>query len=240
MNGSVVHAIAGQRSAYLPIRSVLSSSSDPRAIARALLDAAPFGRLYVADLDAIMQEGRGPQVELLRTLCSVVGDVSGELWLDAGWFDGGRAPWRASLALAARSCGASLVWVVGSESLAAADLPVDVDCVLSLDFREDEFLGPVGLELDAHAWPRRVIVMDLSVVGADRGPAFGLLERLRGTAAAAGRRDVAFFCAGGVRDCADLEALAEKGAQGALVASALHDRRIDKPALRRLLNLRKQ
>ncbi len=233
MNGSVVHAIAGQRSAYRPIRSTLSSSSDPRAIARALLDAAPFGCLYVADLDAIMQEGRGPQIEMLRALCAVVGSSGGELWLDAGWFDGGRAPWRASLAAAAGACGARLVWVVGSESLAVVDLPVDADCVLSLDFRASDFFGPVGLDCDAQAWPRRVIVMDLAVVGADRGPAFDALERLRCAAAAAGRTDVAFFVAGGVRNCADLEALAEKGAQGALVASSLHSGRIDAAALRR-------
>jgi phosphoribosylformimino-5-aminoimidazole carboxamide ribotide isomerase len=112
--------------------------------------------------------------------------------------------------------------VVGSESLSDADLsrlrkaPPD-RFVLSLDFRDDSFVGPQALLKDAGAWPRRVIVVTLSRVGAGDGPD---LERVSEVVARAGSRGV--YAAGGVRDRGDLEALRTAGAAGALIATALH------------------
>ncbi len=45
---------------------------------------------------------------------------------------------------------------------------------------------------------------------------------------------VHLFAAGGVRGPEDLAQLAQEGISGALVASALHDGRIDGPAIARL------
>ena len=59
--------------------------------------------------------------------------------------------------------------------------------------------------------------MTLARVGSDQGPDLGKLsEMLRGDH---GRR---LFAAGGVRNAEDLRILAETGAAGALIASALH------------------
>ena len=53
MGDTVVHAIAGQRSAYRPVQSVLASQSTPDGIGRALSQTFQATSVYVADLDAI-------------------------------------------------------------------------------------------------------------------------------------------------------------------------------------------
>src|SRR5689334_3753388 len=55
--GHVVHARAGDRANYQPIRSSLSQSSEAAAVVDALLALAPFRRFYLADLDAIAGTG---------------------------------------------------------------------------------------------------------------------------------------------------------------------------------------
>lgn len=226
MGGRVVRAIAGERAQYRPIRSSLTDSSDPVIVARALLGVARFDALYVADLDAILQAGSARHHDVLLALCAVLAHAGvGELWLDAG-----TANWLDALDATAREYGVRLVRVVGSESLApdAAARPrvADDDCALSLDYRHGVLLGPAGLDTRAAAWPRRVIVMELAMVGTAQGPALALLERLAQLARRAGRDDLEFYVAGGVRDAADLRRLESYGAAGALVASALHDGRL--------------
>src|SRR5437899_12727316 len=53
MNGQVVRAVGGRRELYEPIRSRLTQSTDPGAVAAALLLAADVRELYVDDLDAL-------------------------------------------------------------------------------------------------------------------------------------------------------------------------------------------
>jgi phosphoribosylformimino-5-aminoimidazole carboxamide ribotide isomerase len=123
--------------------------------------------------------------------------------------------------------------VLGSESLAdvasAARLADDARIVLSLDFRGPHLQGPAALLETVPAWPRRVIAMTLDRVGSHAGPD---LERLRVLKDLAGRREV--YAAGGVRDAADLRALAQASVAGALIATALHDGRITAADLRAL------
>ena len=102
--------------------------------------------------------------------------------------------------------------------------------ILSLDYRGNAFVGPPGLENAAELWPARVIAMTLAKVGSGAGPD---LERLAAVKAMAGRRQV--FAAGGVRDGADLDDLQAAGIAGALVASALHDGRLDGATLARFV-----
>jgi len=71
-------------------------------------------------------------------------------------------------------------------------------------------------------WPEQLIVMTLGRVGSGAGPDLARLAEIRALAGA--RR---LYAAGGVRNGADLAALANAGAAGVLVASALHDGRLD-------------
>jgi phosphoribosylformimino-5-aminoimidazole carboxamide ribotide isomerase len=63
--------------------------------------------------------------------------------------------------------------------------------------------------------------MTLAKVGSGSGPDRSRIAEIR---RAAGGRSV--FAAGGVRDTADLQALAQERVAGALVATALHDGRL--------------
>jgi uncharacterized protein related to proFAR isomerase len=124
--------------------------------------------------------------------------------------------------------------IVGTESLPGAEafarlrseLP-DAPLVLSLDLRGGQVLSPDpalaaldpagALARLADAGAREAIVLDLARVGSGDGPDVALLGELRSRVP-----DVALLAGGGVRHAADLRALAEAGAVGALVATALH------------------
>ncbi|HEY0292692.1 MAG TPA: HisA/HisF-related TIM barrel protein [Hansschlegelia sp.] len=222
MNGEVVHARRGERGNYRPIVSPLAKGSSPTEIASALMDLAPFRRLYVADLDAIFgRPGNDAAVAALARAHPAV-----EIWVDRGDAD-------ADL-LRRRAASGPGVSVVGAEAFSEFDpLARAIDAaegVLSLDYDAGGRMGPAEIYESPDVWPHRLIVMTLARVGAGEGPD---VERLTETLALAGDREV--FAAGGVRGAEDLEALEEIGVAGALVASALHDGRLTPDALRRAL-----
>jgi phosphoribosylformimino-5-aminoimidazole carboxamide ribotide isomerase len=220
MAGQVVHARRGERSAYRPLQSRLTPSSDPPAVIAALLALAPFRTIYVADLDAIQRRGDHRAIlDRIQAEFSALG-----VWLDAGfsaaadlreWSRERRTP------------------VIGSESVASLDALAAMrgaapDAILSLDTRGRERLGPARLFDSPELWPERVIVMALDRVGAGEGPS---LERLRSTLAQA--PDKRIVAAGGVRDPHDLDRLEAMGMHAVLAASAIHDGTLDRAALAR-------
>jgi phosphoribosylformimino-5-aminoimidazole carboxamide ribotide isomerase len=224
MNGEVVHAREGRRAQYAPIQSKLCSGSSPELVTEALLALHPFNTVYFADIDAIQRVGNNVGVlDHLRTLHPGI-----EFWVDAGIAD------EASLRdWMARDLGRP---VIGSESLrdaefmlAARDICSNVTPILSLDYVGEEFRGPKRLLQEPERyWPQDVLAMNLQRVGSDKGPDFalivGLARRVPGCRVHA---------AGGVRSVEDLARVASDGAAGALIASALHDGRLDSAALRR-------
>jgi uncharacterized protein related to proFAR isomerase len=219
--GEVVHAQRGDRAAYRPIRTPLAEGggSAPEAVLAGLLTLAPFRQIYIADLDAIEGRGGGGHADCVASLAARFPGL--EIWLDGGYRD-------VEQAVAATSCAPHVVPVLGSETMAHADVSRDLltklgpaGFVLSLDQRGGQFLGPPELASSSALWPRRVIAMTLHRVGADLGPDADRVAELRRIAPDAG-----FYAAGGVRDAADLHRLAEIGAAGALVATALHDGRL--------------
>jgi phosphoribosylformimino-5-aminoimidazole carboxamide ribotide isomerase len=213
-NGAVVRARRGDRAAYRPIETPLSPTSEPVDVIAGFLSVHPFRTLYVADLDAI--EGKGDACAILDEIARAFPHLS--LWIDNGCSE------RAAVSqLLARRPAASLV--LGSESQHSRELVREwrshPRIVLSLDFRGEHFLGPEALLQDHAAWPDRLILMSLARVGSGAGPD---LERFQRIKARAGTR--AIFLAGGLRGSADLAAVAESGADGILVASALHDEQL--------------
>jgi phosphoribosylformimino-5-aminoimidazole carboxamide ribotide isomerase len=224
MDGRVVHARRGDRSNYRPLQSVLTPSSEPMEVVRALLDLAPFPAIYAADLDAILR--RGGHGELLRSIATRFPALS--IWLDAGFGDErDLEPWRQT---------ERIVPVIGSESLASAPvlrelLGITPDALLSLDTRDEVPLGPGALFTQPELWPQRIIVMTLDRVGAGSGPAFA---RLRAITAQAPGKDV--IAAGGVRNVQDLQALENMGVYAVLIASAIHEGSLDRAALERFLD----
>jgi phosphoribosylformimino-5-aminoimidazole carboxamide ribotide isomerase len=217
--GAAVHAVRGRRERYRPLGSGLAAGSDPLRVARAFRAELGLDELYVADLDAIA--GGPPHRETLAALAR-----DARVIVDAGVTD-------AAAVRALRELGAARV-VIGTETLAdraalarlRAELP-DAPLVLSLDLRgervvsRDAGLGGLGaadaLALLVQSGVREVIVLDLARVGSGAGPDVALVREL-----CARFPDLELLAGGGVRDLADLRALADVGAAGALVATALH------------------
>jgi phosphoribosylformimino-5-aminoimidazole carboxamide ribotide isomerase len=222
--GVAVHAVRGERDAYAPVRSVLSASPDPVAVARAYRERLGATACYVADLDAITGTGdHGPVIRAIAALGLAV-------WLDAGV----ATP---AAARRAAACDAARV-IVGTETLrdprdlpalieAARDRPRGADCLLSLDHRAGQLLGgspavagTEAIALAAAAWVagiRAFIVLDLARVGARTGPETEPARKLR-----ARLPDAEVVVGGGVRGAEDLRALARAGYQAVLVGTALH------------------
>jgi len=211
--GTVVHARMGERALYRPIETPLAQGSDPVAVAGGLLSVHAFSTLYVADLDAI--EGSGENRAALRRVKQAFPQLT--LWVDSGIADFDRASDWLQQGFGHLVIGSE----TQSDAALAYHLAENAKVVLSLDFRGPRFLGPPTLLEQSDRWPQRVIAMTLERVGSHAGPD---LVRLRALKAAAKTRDV--FAAGGVRDAADLRALAQAQIAGALVASSLHDGRV--------------
>ena len=211
--GQVVRAKLGDRDGYRPIVTPLAATSDPVDVVAGLLRLARFPTLYVADLDAI--RGRGDNFAAFAKLRAAFPGLA--LWIDNGAAD-------AKAVEATRAYGAP---VLGSESQRDPALVATTpDALMSLDFRGDAFQGPPELLAKPELWPEHIIVMTLGRVGSGAGPDLARLAEIRALAGA--RR---LYAAGGVRNGADLAALARAGAVGVLVASALHDGQLDVAAL---------
>jgi phosphoribosylformimino-5-aminoimidazole carboxamide ribotide isomerase len=229
--GVAVHAVRGERERYRPLRSALVDGADPAAVTRAVRDRLGLGELYVADLDAIA--GGPGHSELVVVLAR-----EARAMVDAG---------AATPAAVARllDLGAARV-IVGTESLPgvdalrrlSAELP-EAPLVVSLDLRAGAVLSPdpalaalaasEALAALVDAGAREVIVLDLARVGSGAGPDVALIAALRSAVP-----DVELLAGGGVRDTDDLRALADAGASGALVATAIHGGAIGAQELRAL------
>lgn len=123
---------------------------------------------------------------------------------------------------------ATLVPVFGSESLRDPHALRDAQAagfspILSLDRRAGRLVGEPSLAHSSDTWPPRVIAMTLDQVGSYEGPDLATIADLRAYA----RPGTAIVGAGGIRHRADLDAAAAAGASAWLVASALHDGRLD-------------
>ena len=223
--GRAMRAAGGNRADYRPLATPLCPDGDPLTAAQGLLGVSASCALYIADLDAI--EGQSPQRQAIRRIAEAFADI--QLWVDDGFVDDGfMAPSDAGewpLPGMARP-------VLGTESLGTEIPHIDPQTLLSLDFRGDRFLGPPGLLTEPSLWPSDIIVMCLHSVGAPGGPDFTRLTRI---IQAAGSRRV--YAAGGVRDLADIEALAAIGVAGALISSALHSGAITRRELQRFAAL---
>jgi phosphoribosylformimino-5-aminoimidazole carboxamide ribotide isomerase len=241
LDGHAVRAQRGERATYRPIRSPLAGTSEPVPLARALVAAIGAKTLYIADLDAILADGRTNHAEQLAKLRSTLPDV--EIWLDAGFAD--YAAMRALFdriervdsadrrtASRDRSPLAPLVPVFGTESLRDrhALRAAETDGfapILSLDHRAGRLIGDAALDRSSAWWPSRVVAMTLDQVGSYEGPDLATFARIRERAPIG----TTVIGAGGIRDQADLEAAAAAGATGWLIASALHDGHLDFTAL---------
>jgi len=225
LDGRAVHARAGAREHYEPVRAVAGAAieaGDAVAIARTYCDSLGLTDLYAADLDAIM--GRSPQDGMVAALAAI-----GPLWLDAGVSSLDRA--RQVLALGIERVIVGLETLESWSALRAIATGVgDERVAFSLDLRNGEPLTrrtlPSGeaaavaaqaVEAGVHS----IIVIDVTRVGTGAGLDLELIARVREAVP-----QVMLLAGGGVRGRDDVRRLADAGCDGVLVATALHDGRI--------------
>lgn len=212
MGGLVVHAMRGNRSHYAPIQSRLSETAELLDILDGFLKLYPFRTIYIADIDAIQQQGSHFKqlLEAKRRFPTLT------FWLDAG------LPTPDQLHASQL---AGILPVIGTESI--TDLSqIDTfrsathgNFVLSLDFYQGVLRGLPALANPAH-WPDKLICMQLDRVGNQSGPDVSMMPPVLLT-------QHAIYAAGGIRHMQDMQSLAAKNIAGALLATALHDRIIN-------------
>jgi phosphoribosylformimino-5-aminoimidazole carboxamide ribotide isomerase len=237
--GRAVHGRGGRRESYAPVASVAGAAfaaGDALALARTYVDRLGVRELYVADLDTIAGgEAAGSQDALVAALAA----VGAPLWLDAGVSSTDRA--RHALALGAANV------IVGLETLRSYDALKTIcgaigsgRVAFSLDLREGQPVfaaAASGLRSQAEpphviaaraatAGAGAVIVIDLARVGTGRGVDLDLIASVRQAAP-----QLTLLAGGGVRGVEDLARLSQAGCDGALVATALHDGRLDAGAV---------
>lgn len=229
LNQNVVHGIAGQRDAYRPIQSRLTQSSQPLDIARALRDEFDFSEFYVADLDAI-QQGR-LNLDLYQSLL----EAGFTFLLDCGLRDASDSECLASLPgisivagletlSAPRELGKLVRQWGGQQTVFSLDLKQGIPLVSPTP--ENGFAlieDPMEIaELSIQQGIQRMILLDLAQVGTGQGTGTeSLCQTLRNR-----HPDLNLITGGGIRNRDDLMAQAELGADGVLIATALHDGRI--------------
>jgi phosphoribosylformimino-5-aminoimidazole carboxamide ribotide isomerase len=224
--GRIVRGIAGQRDAYRPVVSVLTPSSDPVDVAEALGARFGFDTFYLADLDAV-RSLTPPCVEVYAALRR----LGIRLWVDAGLHDAGDAD--PLVRAGVHGIVAGLETLRGPGTLAELFWMRDRDSILfSLDLKDGRPLGDLSRwrQADVLGIARqavdlgvtRILLLDLGRVGTGHGTG---TEELC-TALTTEYPDVEIWAGGGVRGPEDLRRLSSTGIDTALVASALHDGRI--------------
>lgn len=223
MRENVVHARGGIRANYPLLSSVLTSQTNPISVIDDLLQWHDFPIIYIADLDAILE--RNYNIRFYRQLNEQFPNT--QFWLDVGVSN--RQDWQDLANLI------NIRLVLGSETLTDISLLAEENahsqCILSLDYKNAVLLGNPALMVNSLQWPKDIIVMNLDYVGANTGPDFDLLGKIQRQA----DKDSNIHAAGGVRNQQDLMALKKQGIVSVLIASALHDGRIDKTIINSML-----
>ena len=216
--GQAVHAVAGRRDRYAPVRVV---AGDPIDLARQYHDLG-IRRIYIADLDAI--EHSRAEVELLVCLMNRCRAFQ-ETIIDIGW--NGDASEISSLI---SSDHPSMRWVVSTESAPSHRCLRDACKViqpnrvlLGLDYRQGQLVSQSDDEI---AWVEAsrglglggVVVLDLADVGTGSGGSTApICKRIRRSF----HRSLV-YSGGGIRKAENAQSLFHAGCDLCLVATSIH------------------
>ncbi len=205
LKGIAVHAVKGERENYKPLKSIYSTTPDPLEIARNL----PYDRIYIADLDAIM-EGK-PNIELIKKISQ-----EKKVILDPGIRTVEDLKLYKDISISP---------VLGTETLESIEtlrkaLETFEEVFLSIDIKENRVISPFlnlspleCFELFYEEGVENFIFLEISKVGTLSSPAYEYLDKIEGKAGV--------FVGGGVRK-EDIERLKKKRVSGVLVGTALH------------------
>ncbi len=213
--GLVVHAKKGDRKNYLPIASRLCTSPNPPDVIASMLDFYPFKRIYIADLDALQQQGdNSDTVTAIRQAYPQL-----EIWLDTGlslvkYYLENPESTPLRIVLSTESIGSTSTLTACMNHYARHDF------IFSIDYRSEKLLGPRELLQAQEQWPRDVLILNLDHVGTGKGinvPAQLDLSLFQTHNA---------YYGGGIKSGNDLHRLKAMGAAGVLLSTALHNKAI--------------
>ena len=216
--GLVVHAKKGDRKNYLPITSHLCSCSNPIEIINSLLSLSDFKSIYIADLDALQQQGNN--IDIIESICKAFPRL--EIWLDTGlsmindYLDNLKS--------------SVLRLILSTESVDSLSTFITLinnnpqhQFIFSIDYISGEILGPHDLLQSPEQWPADILILNLDHVGSNQG--ISIPSQLNQYDLFQSHN---IFYGGGIRNYKDLRKLKILGATGALVSSALHNKAISK------------
>lgn len=202
----VVHARQGFRDKYRPIESKICLNADPAHVIESFNEQFGFTTFYIADLNALSKQG--DHNLQIRAILNEYPNY--HFLIDNGehsstCFFTDYQNYRA---------------VIGSETMTEGkqiNLNLLKDCVLSLDFFNNQRLGTTEVFKQPDFWPDEVILMTLDQVGSNSGPDYKTIEYF-----STHYPDKQFIAAGGIRNKQDLLTLKQQGINKVLVATALH------------------
>jgi len=224
LNGVAVHGIRGERERYQPLKSILCKSADPLDIA-STFGSLGFSSLYLADLDAIL--GRSSNFNIYRQIMT---QTSLDLMVDAGI---------AGITKAEKVLATEVSKIViGSETLDSLDFLGQAvkafgedKIVVSIDLKEGKVLSASEAiaSMDAVSFAqelgkigvKHIILLDLDRVGTEHGINWALLRRVLA------KTGVEVLVGGGIRSLQELLELRKLGVSGALVATILHNGKLE-------------
>lgn len=218
--GQVVLAKQGQRHCYRPLSTPLCQSSQIDDVINAYLNVYCFTRIYIADLDALMNTGNNH--DLINKLFNRYPEIN--FMIDSGSVQPLYTP----------SLRQQFTPIIATESIVEQDLiklkQQTENFILSLDFSsQDTPMGDSCLYSSPRLWPKQLILMTLGLVGKNSGPDLIKLAHYRQA-----YPQHEFIAAGGIRDIKDLLQLKTIGIKTALVASALHHGKLSSEDIQQL------
>jgi len=232
MIGQVVLAKGGNRDAYLPVHSRLTTSSSPLEVAQAIFNQTGCDWLYLADIDSFA--GAAPNWKVYRELL----DRGFGLWLDADWLTNDRY-----LDIVDQLNPDRVKVIVSSETISSHDqfsvfdtlIESGLSPIFSLDKKGNSVvsqsncltsstaLSPYELVQLAHQHGvRDLIVLDLAEVGTGNGFQADSSSALLIETIKQELQDIRITSGGGVRSPNDARQWIEAGCEHVLVASAIH------------------
>lgn len=219
-NGTVVHAVRGERERYEPIDSYskVVSTSDPEEVVRAVRPK----EVYIADLNQITGIGENlGSIGTISRLARTMADIGISNLSDLDYLHE-----RVTPVLGTETSSLKLI----EEAALQREIIVSVDMknrkVLSRDL-ELAAISPLDVLRRLNGFPLAgVILLELDRVGTSLGLDREFLEK------ASSVSDHPLILGGGVKGLENLEALEKMGFCGALVATAVHNGRIPLEMLR--------
>ena len=211
LDNIVVKAFLGERKKYKPINTKLANSSRLENVITGLLKEYKFKIIYIADLNAIM--GNKNNFKIIKKVIRKFPKI--DFWVDYGvknfldfkkYHDN------------------RFKTIIGSETLKNTDELKKIykhkkrEFILSLDFKNNFFLGPKNLIKNNKLWPKKTIFMILDSVGSKKRSKLIKLFNLDK------KKD--YYLAGGISNNKDIKFLEEKGFKGAILSTAIHEKNI--------------